>query len=263
MLAASRSQYSMSARDVCDYFAASREWLRLRILHSDFPPPARFSEGRSAHRRWHMADIEAWEASRLHANDNTQFPVPAHDVQGQPEIATPSIHGDTGHSPGEIPTMSNVESRQVRRARQRNAKENPLGAFGFIDRKLTLGERFALAFTVKSIHGLPDFLQQYSDACDMLDMLEGKDCGRGGYILHKALNHFQSISGFRENELDQFEPRFKFMADACEKFIAEATAAGVAYVKAMEKRVDDESTDDTTGIPLSAIIRGPRTQPTA
>lgn len=60
----------MSARNVCDYFAASREWLRLRILHSDFPPPARFSEGRSAHRRWRMADIEAWEASRLHANDN-------------------------------------------------------------------------------------------------------------------------------------------------------------------------------------------------
>lgn len=138
------------------------------------------------------------------------------------------------------------------------ARENPLGEFGFLDRKLTLGERFALAFTLKSIHGLPDFLQQYSDACDMLDMLEGKDCRRGGYILEKALTHFQSISGFKPNGLDkEFEPRFQFMPEACEKFIAEATAAGVAYVEAMEARVKDEN-DKTTGIPISAIIRGPR-----
>lgn len=138
------------------------------------------------------------------------------------------------------------------------ARENPLGKFGFLDRKLTLGERFALAFTVKSIHGLPDFLQQYSDASDMIDLLEGKDCGRGGYILKKALTHFQSISGFQPDALDkEFEPRFQFMPEACEKFIAEATVAGVAYVEAMEAIVDDEN-NEATGIPISAIIRGPR-----
>jgi hypothetical protein len=139
------------------------------------------------------------------------------------------------------------------------ARENALGEFGFLDRKLTLGERFALAFTVKSIHGLPDFLQQYSDACDMLDLLEGKDCRRGGYILGKALTHFQSISGFQPDGLDkEFEPRFQFMPEACEKFIAEATAAGVAYVEAMEAKVEDEN-GHTGGIPLTAILRGPRT----
>lgn len=66
MRVASRSQFDMTAADVCEYFAASREWLRLRILKSDFPKPVRLS-GRLSHRRWSLADIQTWEAERVSA----------------------------------------------------------------------------------------------------------------------------------------------------------------------------------------------------
>jgi predicted DNA-binding transcriptional regulator AlpA len=78
----------MTARDVCEYFAASREWLRLRILHSGFPQPVRLgSEGPSGHRRWSLASIMAWEQSRLSANDNTQTQTPESDTK-RPQAPT-------------------------------------------------------------------------------------------------------------------------------------------------------------------------------
>ena len=73
-------------------------------------------------------------------------------------------------------------------------KENPLGPFGYVD-ELTLGERVALAAASMAIHQLPFFLQEASDAADMQKMLvDPSSCGRGGYILGKALNIFNTFS---------------------------------------------------------------------
>ena len=108
-------------------------------------------------------------------------------------------------------------------------KENPLGPFGYVD-ELTLGERVALAAASMAIHELPFFLQQGSDAADMQAMLvDPSSCGRGGYILAKALAIFNSFSGFREGALDDIDGKGKsgrYFLEGCEKFIARAIEQG-------------------------------------
>jgi hypothetical protein len=107
-------------------------------------------------------------------------------------------------------------------------KENPLGPFGYVD-ELTLGERVALAAASMAIHELP-FLQQGSDAADMQAMLvDPLSCGRGGYILAKALAIFNSFSGFREGALDDVDGKSnsgRYFLEGCEKFIARAIEQG-------------------------------------
>lgn len=57
---------------------------------------------------------------------------------------------------------------------------------GALAKPLTDGDRIALASTALAILRLPFMLQQYSNACNMLDILAGKPCGRAGYILGQA-----------------------------------------------------------------------------
>jgi len=103
-------------------------------------------------------------------------------------------------------------------------KENPLGPFGYVD-ELTLGERVALAAASMAIHELPSFLQQGSDAADMQAMLvDPSSCGRGGYILAKALAIFNSFSGFREGALDDIDGEGKsdkYFLEGCEKSLVQ------------------------------------------
>lgn len=107
-------------------------------------------------------------------------------------------------------------------------KENPLGPLGYVD-ELTLGERVALAAASMAIHNLPGFLQQASDAADMQAMLvDPSSCGRGGYLLGKALAIFNSFSGFREGALDNIDGKgkSKHFLEGCEKLIARAIEEG-------------------------------------
>lgn len=54
------------------------------------------------------------------------------------------------------------------------------GGMPRLGRKLTLVERFALAFASLTIHRLPEGLREWSNAYDMQSMLVGKSCGRDG-----------------------------------------------------------------------------------
>jgi predicted DNA-binding transcriptional regulator AlpA len=91
----------LSTRQVCARFGGvTRQWLWLAVRHHGFPKPLKRNGGSRCF--YPLAQIIEWEATAFRAaSDNSKFPVPAHDVQGQPEIATPSIHGEAGHSPGE------------------------------------------------------------------------------------------------------------------------------------------------------------------
>jgi hypothetical protein len=70
---------------------------------------------------------------------------------------------------------------------------------GALAKPLTDGDRIALASTALAILRLPSTLQQYSNACDMLDILAGEPCGRAGYILGQAHYVLNAYSGFRPN----------------------------------------------------------------
>jgi hypothetical protein len=82
----------------------------------------------------------------------------------------------------------------------------------------------------------PSMLQQYSDACDMLDILADVPCGRAGYILGQAHNVLNAYSGFQPNGHKQVDWRTdegtraeveKLVADALERrrvWIAEQEA---------------------------------------
>jgi hypothetical protein len=49
---------------------------------------------------------------------------------------------------------------------------------------LTLADRAALSYAARILYTIP--VHQWSNACDMVDMIEGKACGRDGYILGQA-----------------------------------------------------------------------------
>ena len=71
-----------------------------------------------------------------------------------------------------------------------------------LGRKLTLVERFALAFASVTIHRLPEELQEWSNAYDMQSMLVGKSCGRDGYILRQALRMLEDFTERTRENLD-------------------------------------------------------------
>jgi hypothetical protein len=70
---------------------------------------------------------------------------------------------------------------------------------------LTDGDRIALASTALAIPRLPSNLQQYSNACDMLDILAGEPCGRRGYILGQAHYVLNVYSGLRPNDYQEVD----------------------------------------------------------
>jgi hypothetical protein len=77
----------------------------------------------------------------------------------------------------------------------RSINEKPL-PWGELRRPLTDGDRIALASTALAILQLPQPLQQFINACDMLDILAGEPCGRAGYILGQAHGVLNAYSGF-------------------------------------------------------------------
>jgi hypothetical protein len=107
----------------------------------------------------------------------------------------------------------------------RSINEKPL-PLGELRRPLTDGDRIALASTALAILRLPSMLQQYSNACDMLDILAGEPCGRAGYILGQAHYVLNAYSGFQPNGHKQVDWRTheeiraeveKLVADALER----------------------------------------------
>jgi len=67
------------------------------------------------------------------------------------------------------------------------------------------GDRIALASTALAILQLPSPMQQYSNARDMLDMLAGELCTRGGYILSQAHHLLNAYSGFVPDGHSEFD----------------------------------------------------------
>ncbi len=61
---------------------------------------------------------------------------------------------------------------------------------------LTTGDRIALAFAALAILRLPEPVQQYSSARDMLDIMAGGECWRQGYILRQAHHVLNACTGF-------------------------------------------------------------------
>jgi hypothetical protein len=60
-------------------------------------------------------------------------------------------------------------------------------------------------------------------------LVDPSSCGRGGYILAKALDIFNSFSGFPEGALDEISGKGKsdqYFLEGCEKFIARAIEQG-------------------------------------
>jgi hypothetical protein len=71
-----------------------------------------------------------------------------------------------------------------------------------LGRKLTVVERFALAFSSVTIHRLPEELQEWSNAYDMQSMLAGKSSGRDDYILAQAVCMLEGFTGRELHNLD-------------------------------------------------------------
>jgi len=61
---------------------------------------------------------------------------------------------------------------------------------------LTTGDRIALAFAALAILRLPEPVQQYINARDMLDIMAGEECWRQGYILGQAHHVLNTCTGF-------------------------------------------------------------------
>jgi predicted DNA-binding transcriptional regulator AlpA len=95
----------MSAAEVRLRFGVSRGWVERRQRDSNFPQATKFSPGINGHRKWLREDVMAWEAAAASeragrkarqrataaSEINSQFPVPAHGVQGQPERSEPPM----------------------------------------------------------------------------------------------------------------------------------------------------------------------------
>lgn len=99
-----------------------------------------------------------------------------------------------------------------------------------ITRRLTVGQRVALAAASLAIQRLPLILRQASNAYDMQSMLvDPSSVGRGTYILAQASHIFNSLSGFRVEAIDNGA----FRAETKEHFntlIAEAIKAHEAEI---------------------------------
>jgi len=99
---------------------------------------------------------------------------------------------------------------------------------------LTLADRCALSYAARVLYTIP--VQQWSNALDMVDMIEGKPCGRGGYILGQARAIWHASTWPQENyfaselQLEQFSG--PDTVAHWEKYIAQ----NVAVVKAAEAK---------------------------
>jgi hypothetical protein len=111
---------------------------------------------------------------------------------------------------------------------------------------LTLSDRCALSYAARILYTIP--VHQWSNALDMVSMVEGKPCGRDGYILGqaRALWHAQSwpseecyfASEAQLQFADETDPKRSRAATTAhwEKFIAD----NVAIVKAADKALEEE-----------------------
>ena len=75
----------LSTKQVCARLGGvTRQWLWLAVRHHGFPKPLKRPGGSRCF--YPLDQIEQWEATAFRAaNDNSKFPVPAHDLQGQLE----------------------------------------------------------------------------------------------------------------------------------------------------------------------------------
>ena len=92
----------LSTRQVCARLGnVTRQWLWLAVRHHGFPRPLKRPGGSRCF--YPLDQIEQWEATAFRAaNDNSQIPVLAHDVQGQPEkvrAASSALTGNDNVSP--------------------------------------------------------------------------------------------------------------------------------------------------------------------
>jgi hypothetical protein len=105
------------------------------------------------------------------------------------------------------------------------------GRPGQITKPLASVDRLALASAALSILRLPDGLQDFCTAYDMLRILDGQPCGDGKYILKQAHRMLHALcwpgwADALENEEIRGEVE-KFVAEAlakCRELIAEAEA---------------------------------------
>jgi hypothetical protein len=102
--------------------------------------------------------------------------------------------------------------------------------------RITDGDRIALASTALAILHLPGPMQQYSNACDMLDILAGEPCWRGGYILDQAHGVLNASSGFQANAHNEFD------WDKCDEWRTDVeTLVAKALAKRRELIAEDEA----------------------
>lgn len=117
--------------------------------------------------------------------------------------------------------------------------------------ELSLADRCALAYAARVLYFIP--YEQPSNALDMVDMIEGEDVGRGGYLLgqaraiwnastYPAPNYF--ASDWQRNALchtPEAPPQMKLteaeFSERWEKYIAEQVAA----IKAEENSAEHEA----------------------
>ena len=94
--------------------------------------------------------------------------------------------------------------------------------WGKLRKPLTDGDRIALASTALGILRLPRPLQQFHNACDMLDILAGEPCGCTRYILGQAHAVLDGYSGWRPGGHNAINWRNAEIHDEVEKLVAEA-----------------------------------------
>ena len=54
----------LTAADIMARYSCGRMWIERRIKDANFPKPVKLGPGVSAPRRWHRADLIAWEHER-------------------------------------------------------------------------------------------------------------------------------------------------------------------------------------------------------
>jgi len=88
----------LSTKQVCARLGGvTRQWLWLAVRHHGFPKPLKRLGGSRCF--YPLDQIQAWEASAFRAaNDNSQFPVPAHNAPGQPEKFGPLSALESPHN---------------------------------------------------------------------------------------------------------------------------------------------------------------------
>jgi predicted DNA-binding transcriptional regulator AlpA len=71
-VALEQSTYLSTDQVRARFGGVSRMWVHRAIRHRGFPKPLKLGGSAQSHSLFPRDQIEAWEASRLHANDNTR-----------------------------------------------------------------------------------------------------------------------------------------------------------------------------------------------